>query len=109
VRPTTLTEKMTMRVISGARIRRITRKIVEDAWFDDSMCTRNWVRLVGSRRLNSCAQKINSGLLTGAPASTAMEGDGFDHQQHYRNQVGQQCATGQGDHARCISRGHALL
>jgi hypothetical protein len=31
VRPTTLTEKMTMMVISGARIRRMTRKIVEDA------------------------------------------------------------------------------
>jgi hypothetical protein len=53
VRPTTLTEKMTMRVISGARIRRITRKIVEDAWLDDSMCTRDGGRLIGSRRLNS--------------------------------------------------------
>ena len=31
VRPTTLTEKMTIRVISGAGIRRMTRKIVEDA------------------------------------------------------------------------------
>jgi hypothetical protein len=53
VRPTTLTEKMTIRVISGARIRRITRKIVEDAWLEDSMCTRDGRRLIGSRRLNS--------------------------------------------------------
>ena len=33
--------KMTMRVINGVRIRRMTRKIVEDAWCDDSM----WVRV----------------------------------------------------------------
>ena len=53
VRPTTLTEKMTMRMISGARMRRITRKIVEDAWLDDSMCTRDGARLIGPRRPNS--------------------------------------------------------
>jgi len=44
-------------VISGARIRRITKKMVEDAWKDDSMCTWDgtWdgTRLTGSRRLNS--------------------------------------------------------
>jgi hypothetical protein len=31
----------------------MTRKIVEDAWIDDSMCTRDGTRLVGSRRPNS--------------------------------------------------------
>ena len=46
-------EKMTMRVISGARIRRMTRKMVEDAWLDDSMWARDGTRLIGSRRPNS--------------------------------------------------------
>jgi hypothetical protein len=40
-------------VISGARIRRMTRKIVEDAWLDDSMCTRDRRGSSVSRRLNS--------------------------------------------------------
>jgi hypothetical protein len=40
-------------MISGARMRRITRKIVEDAWLDDSMCTRDGARLIGPRRPNS--------------------------------------------------------
>ena len=53
VRPMTLIEKMTMRVISGARIRRMTRKMVEDAWLDDSMCAWDGTRLTGSRRPNS--------------------------------------------------------
>jgi hypothetical protein len=44
---------MTIRVISGARIRRMTRKMVEDAWLDDSMWMRDGGRLAGSRRLNS--------------------------------------------------------
>ena len=92
-RPTTLTEKMTMRVISGARIRRMTRNMVEDAWLDDSMCTRDWWRPFGSRRPNR-AQKINSGLLIGTPpASSAVEGDGLRHQQHDGDEVGQQRAT----------------
>jgi hypothetical protein len=31
----------------------MTRKMVEDAWLDDSMCGRDGTRLTGSRRLNS--------------------------------------------------------
>src|SRR4051794_18559238 len=99
VRPMTLTEKMTMRVISGARIRRITRKIVDDAWLDDSRCARAGTRCGGSCRPNSWVQKTSSGLLTVAPASPAVEGDGLGHQQHDRDQVGQQGAAGQGDDA----------
>jgi hypothetical protein len=53
VRPTTLTEKITMRMMSGARIRRITTKIAEDAWAADSICACDGTRLTGSRRLNS--------------------------------------------------------
>ena len=53
VSPTTLTKKMTIRMISGARIRRMTRKMVADAWRDDSMCARDGTRFGGSRRPNS--------------------------------------------------------
>jgi hypothetical protein len=38
VRPTTLMEKITIRVMSGARMRRITTKMAEDAWAADSIC-----------------------------------------------------------------------
>jgi hypothetical protein len=31
----------------------MTKKMVEDAWLDDSMCTRDGAWLIGSRRLNS--------------------------------------------------------
>src|ERR1700712_5739865 len=98
VRPITLIEKMTIRVISGVRMRRITRKIVEEAWLDDSMCAWDGTRRTGSGRSNSWAQKTSSGLLTLAPpASAAVEGDGLGHQQDHRDQVGQQGSTGQRD------------
>jgi hypothetical protein len=31
----------------------MTRKMVEDAWLEDSMCERDGARFTGSRRLNS--------------------------------------------------------
>jgi hypothetical protein len=44
----------------------MTRKIVEDAWVDDSICALGGTRLPCSRRPpNSWAQKTSSGLLIG--------------------------------------------
>ena len=55
-----LTEKMTMRVIRGARMRRITMKIVEDAWLDDWMWARDGTRLA-DLRLPNRVQKTAAG------------------------------------------------
>ena len=58
----TLMLKITMSVISGARIRRITTKIADDAC-SGARSTSAGMRRTGSRRLSS-SRKTISGLLT---------------------------------------------
>src|SRR5688500_11126826 len=67
VSPSTLTAKMTIRTISGARIRRRIRKTVADAFAADAAATRTDALL--ARRsswsvLNRRVQKASSGLPT---------------------------------------------
>src|SRR3954447_19683640 len=87
--PSTLIAKIRISVISGARIRRSTRKMVADA------CTPETTP-VGSRRLE-CRSSV--ALLTGARRSGTAEGAGLDDQQHQRDHVRQQRTTGQRDDA----------
>jgi hypothetical protein len=75
----TLTEKMTIRVIRGARIRLMTRKIVDEAWLDDWMRARDGTGLRDLGQLNR-AQKMSSGLLIVASVSPAVEADRLGHQ-----------------------------
>ena len=70
-----------MMVISGAAFG-ATRKIVEDAWIDDSMCTRDGTRLVGSRRRTAEPKRPAGGYSSVHQLSTAVERDGLRHQQH---------------------------
>src|SRR5664279_5242465 len=101
VRPRTLTAKITIRVINGARMRRMIRKTVAEACspeaIDDARLTR---ADNSSSRPKSWRQKTSSGLLT-EPASASMEGRGLGDQQYDRDQIGQQSATGQGHDGRC--------
>ena len=68
VMPRTLTAKIVMRMINGARIRRMIMKIVADAWTSDATGIRppgRWERSVS--RPNSRYQNARSGLLIPPP------------------------------------------
>ena len=66
VSPSVLTAKMTIRTISGARMRRRTRKIVAEAWVADAIGTRRRrhrpLRALLVWPSNSRVQKTSSGL-----------------------------------------------
>src|SRR3712207_581956 len=110
VRPSTLTPKMAMSTISGARIRRRIRKIVSEARLADAAAARSRARRArrsSSSRRRWRAQNVSSGLPTASSGSPAVEGHGLDHQQHDGDDVGHQRATGQRHDARRPPRGHA--
>jgi hypothetical protein len=66
VNPTTLTLKITISVMSGARIRRMIRKIATDAWAGSAILARS-LTLGGAVRPNIWCQNTSSGLLTPDP------------------------------------------
>src|SRR4051794_10629096 len=93
--PRTLTAKIVISTISGARIRRRTRKTVSDACAADAAAAR-----VDARRARRW-------FLFTPVRSAAVEGDGVHHEEHDGDDVGQQRTAGERDDAGRPAGGEA--
>src|SRR5512144_2026674 len=101
VRPSTLTAKIRISPINGARIRRNTRKIVTDASAADASGTRRCLwRTLSDCGPKSRRHKSKSGCANATFPSPTVERHRLDGDQHDGHDVGQQRAPGERDDAR---------